>query len=451
MKQRGNIKKNKWHYLWYVLITVLFFGMWFILNRLTKYTADDFTYKYVFIDPKPKPNLVKIHGIRSVIESQINHWKLWNGRFVAHTMVQYILQFKKVYFDVLNSIAVILLSVLVLKIGYLKSNARIQPVMYFMVLTFLYFFMPDIGTSVMWISGSGNYLWTSLIYLSYAYFFINNVDKSTGVFKGSGIILLAFISGACNENSSSTILLLLFLYMIYKWFASKEWNWTLFASLIFGGLGFILMMTSPGSIKRGGKNHDPHLYENNIRLVTNLLLERYQYLYLFVALLVFFVVLKGIKYQKDAIALSVLFFSGYFISAYVMAAAPEISPRTLFCSFIFLTISIVILMSELFVKPKILYSLAITGVGLFFLFTSYKIVYYDLKKTHDQVEEQYRVLLQSPKNTDVKVPLLTKPETEYNAYLATPEVSPLPWAWFNEWMSYYFGVKSITGYDYWKK
>lgn len=111
----------------FCLFSLIFAILIFHLNRLTLFTSDDFTYHYVYQGYLPTSHPKRIHGILSIIESQINHWKMWNGRFVAHTMVQFILQFKKIYFDIINTLIYLILIWLIILIGKTKEVGKIRP------------------------------------------------------------------------------------------------------------------------------------------------------------------------------------------------------------------------------------------------------------------------------------------------------------------------------------
>ena len=85
----------------------------------------------------PTAHPKRINGLFSIVKSQINHWQLWNGRFVAHSIVQFFLQFKKVYFDVFNTLAYLTLMFLLLSISKVKEVVKITPVSTY---CYLYFY-----------------------------------------------------------------------------------------------------------------------------------------------------------------------------------------------------------------------------------------------------------------------------------------------------------------------
>lgn len=435
--------------IWYLIITIIFFSLFLKLNRLTLFTSDDFTYHYVYKGYMPGRYPERVHGFFSLIQSQINHWRLWNGRFVAHTIVQFFLQSDKGYYDIFNSAAIVLLNTIVLSLSLINSNKEIKPFTYLLGFIFIWFFLPDIGNSVLWVSGSGNYLWTSLIYLSYFYLAIKLASKPTLVnWKFQlPIVFLGFLAGACNENSSPTILLLIFIFQLGHYLFQKDWNWIVFSSLIFGGLGFILMMSSPGSQKRGSIKHTASFLHNNYEQIANLLKYNYHWLYYTLALLIILIIIMRIRIDKEHFLFFVILALGHVISAYVLVLSPEIHKRTLFSSVLFLGILLFALfniLSEKLFKP-ILYALTLI-TSITFLF-SYSDVHKNIKSTYNELMIQNEILEKAPSESDVSIPILTPPNNEYNAYNSSQYVTPFPKQWFNRWMSVYYGKNSITGVD----
>ncbi|EOD8949837.1 DUF6056 family protein, partial [Enterobacter hormaechei] len=91
-----------------VICTV--FILIYSLNHMTLYVADDFVYRFVY-QTNPSPSAVPINGIISILYSQIRHYEIWNGRFVAHSLVQFFMQFDKSIFDIFNTIAFITIGI----------------------------------------------------------------------------------------------------------------------------------------------------------------------------------------------------------------------------------------------------------------------------------------------------------------------------------------------------
>ena len=62
---------------------------------------------------------------------------------------------------------------------------------------------------------------------------------------------------------------------------------------------------------------------------------------------------------------------------------------------------------------------------------SYLSVNNDLTKSFKEVSNQYSILYDAPQNSDVMLPLLSTPKTDYNAYQLTSNVKTDPNDWFN--------------------
>ena len=76
----------------------------------------------------------------------------------------------------------------------------------------LWWFLPEIGKTILWISGSGNYLWTALIDLFWFYLF---TKKDLHIKVLPFTVLLAFFMGAGNENTSPAFILWGILYFTF--------------------------------------------------------------------------------------------------------------------------------------------------------------------------------------------------------------------------------------------
>lgn len=434
-----NSKRNR--YFWFLGLSAIFTLLIFHLNRLTLFTSDDYTYHFVYQGYLPTAHPKRINGLFSIVKSQINHWQLWNGRFVAHSIVQFFLQFKKVYFDVFNTLAYLTLMFLLLSISKVKEVVKITPVSYLLLFIFLWFYLPEIGKSVLWVSGSGNYLWTSVIYLTYFKCIISIANREISNLKGIGIMILGFLAGACNENSSPALLLMAFLYLIIHYpYKSKG---TIFGlgSLFTGGLGFLLMIKSPGSQKRGGMALNFDVLKNNFRLILDSLIQNYWLIYILIIILL----IKKVQLSIETVSLLSILVIGHFASTFALVLSPETPKRTFFGAVLFIGIVLFSLINIL--NQRIRKSVFVISLLLMILFVqSYLSVNNDLTKSFKEVSNQYSILYDAPQNSDVMLPLLSTPKTDYNAYQLTSNVKTDPNDWFNRWMAVYFEKKTITGY-----
>ena len=77
----------------------------------------------------------------------------------------------------------------------------------------------------------------------------------------------------------------------------------------------------------------------------------------------------------------------------------------------------------------------------------YRVVYYDIAKTYDEVNYQIETINEEKAkgNLDIKVKNISIPQTDYNAFLGTRYIMDNPKSWFNTWMSKYYEINSIAG------
>lgn len=61
------------------------------------------------------PTTKKISSLWDVIVSMINHWRLCNGRVVAHGLLQMVMPFGKLFFRIFNSLVYVSLGFLIYK------------------------------------------------------------------------------------------------------------------------------------------------------------------------------------------------------------------------------------------------------------------------------------------------------------------------------------------------
>lgn len=426
------------------IVLVLVFIILMILNMKTMYTADDYIYRFVYHTPGVEKHMQRI-TTWSIPYSMYNHYMNWNGRFVAHSVVQFFMQFdSKMVFNIFNSLIYVLLLVFInrfaTKLSGKKSNPFILPLIFF----FTWFYIPFFGQSVLWVSGAGNYLWMSIIYLGYILYNLRNpkLNALNMIFAA----ILGFLAGASNENSGPAAVLIVLLFMVRRFIKERKINLNSVAGVVFSGIGFILMMMSPGSQKRGNMHRTPEIILSNIKGITKLLLHNLVLVYvLFIILFVVAILMK--KLTRDSFWAVVFFIIGHFAAAYALAMSPEYPERTFFGSIMFLGIALFIIVYQLFSEMQITPLLISLVIAVCFVF-SFMPAYHDISTSYYQVTQQYKNIEaakdKTPKNANVQI--LTPQKSKYNAYNGTVGIAPDPASWMNVWESKFFGVDQISGY-----
>ena len=424
----------------YTIISLNIFLCLLSLNRLTYFTSDDYIYHYVYKSPFPTEPLEKIDGLYSIIVSQKNHYLIWNGRFVAHSLLQFFMQFGKGVFNFFNSLAFLWLGVIILQI--IKSTIKVRHLnlCLLQVLLLLWLFIPEFGKTVLWMSGSANYLWMSVIYLSFFLFNLQNFKTNKLIMTVS--IILGFLSGATNENSGPTIILMVILLTVWRFYTTNKISTWRIAGIISSMVGFLIMMSSPGSLQRGKQHITLTTILQNIKNINHVTLSQYVYLYLLIAILLAYLIFQN-KLKLNHLYFLAILFIGYWASIYSLVLSPVLPLRVLFISTTLLVIITMYLLNicyeEINIQMILTLLLVVTSVTVYIRAVA------DISVNYSEVNQQVKILKHASSDDTVTLKLLSPAKTLYNPYNGTANLKKEKHAWFNVWMAEYFGVQSIIG------
>ena len=209
----------------------------FIFNTLTPVWWDDFIMSCFFTEWN-LPHTELLSSFSDVLTSTINMYNTWHGRITANFLNFLFMFFRdKTIFNICNTIIYI---IFVLLIGFhaIGSFKKISGLLFMYINIFLWLFLSAWGQNLLWLTGSLNYLWTSVIIL----LFLIPYRKKFGdkLYKPHIIIsvlwiIIGALAGCSMENSASGIIILLIVYFIYKKY--KKEKIALFE--ITGSIGFL--------------------------------------------------------------------------------------------------------------------------------------------------------------------------------------------------------------------
>lgn len=231
----------------FIFIILVFLYM-FTLNLLTPLFADDYNYSFMWDKSK------RIESLMDVMKSQYMHYFEWGGRTVAHTIGQILLMTNKFISSFFNALMFVMFIYL---IYWHSQGKRINLNSNIIILLLTTFFcwtsIPNFGETTIWLIGSVNYLWTTVIILIFLlpyrqkmlinHVFNNNFLSSLGMF------LMGILAGWTNENTAfSTILLtLIVVFYFYIKRCIEKWMLTGFSGIL---VGFLLLILAPGNMMR---------------------------------------------------------------------------------------------------------------------------------------------------------------------------------------------------------
>lgn len=436
------------------IIFFVFFLLIFLLNRMYPIHSDDWMYSFVFNENPAR----FIHNIRDVFVSQYNHYLYWGGRNVVHFIDQILLMIPALTREIINSLAFVLFILAIYKIA--NCGKALAPMLFLFIGAVLWLGLPTFPQTVVWITGSSNYLWGSLIVLSFLYnyyrFYITEKSKDTRL-RALWMFLFGIIAGWTNENVSIALLFIIFSLLIY--FSIRKIKVPLwFAAGLFGvGIGCAIMLAAPGNFIR---SHDTHVSLNlDTKSLVEVLRFKARNIYLIyryipavsaliaayvVSVLIYWFVNKDNRNEKVLFG-SVLFFIAAHISALAMIASPIFPVRASFCMHAFMIVAISILYGDLKFETrgtKIVNSLFLIALLIWSGSTYYCMYYNPLKYLRDRykVREQY---IKSQKDRGIKDIVLKESPIIMPGQFDFEDITADELSWRNRICADYYEVNSI--------
>ena len=318
--------------------------MIYAYNLLTPYLSDDYAY---LIEVR------KAASLWDLVKQQYGEYLSNSGRVIGQFNVRLSLYVSKQFFNVINSGMFLALVLLIYRNVSRKKKHDIFVLL--LAITFLWRFSVDFGQTMLWICGSCNYLWGSVIILSFFTLYRYFLEKEEAV-RHQGILALLFLlfgiaAGWCNENTSGGGLLLMLMYSLNFWWKKRKENRKGIYPFMIAGvtgmcLGILGMISAPGVRKRSATMSEDQ-YTGLVGLLSRIYKTTVSIRELFFALLVvitlLFVILVLQKKLKTWTQIrtndSVLFAVAFVATSYVLALIPTPQNRAFFGAGVFLMIA----------------------------------------------------------------------------------------------------------------
>ena len=387
---------------------LVFAVMMYILNLLFPLMIDDWQYSFVFADSPHR----RVETLNDIYISQYNHYMIWSGRVVVHVIAQLLLMLDSFWQDILNTLVYVSLVCLIYKIGNFKNKAN---VFVFIAIVFVFsFFVPGFASTTLWLTGSANYLWGSMILILFIYpfytYYRNGEDRYTA-FKTVLYPFFGFIAGWSNENMSIALIF----FMIVLMYDLKRRKKSIPLWAILGFIGFVIgtyfLISAPGNNAR----YINEAAMNNVEISGSLfsigtILERFpKILFLYFKRILwlavpYLVLLHYFKKQNKEnreertkiLHSSLLFFASGNVAFFVMIASPGFPTRAFFGIMVLLIISIAILYANFDLKSELAkkINLAIAVAVVIACAFDYSSKYKTIHLIHDTLQERERVVIE---------------------------------------------------------
>lgn len=341
--------KKRSRLAWAMVIAFCFFILLF-LNILTPMIADDFCYLFIYGGDYQ----TKITSLSDIVISQKNHYYLWGGRSVVHFIAQALLLLPPIIIDLLNTL--IYMGYVVLIYLLIRGRKKQNSLMLFILINLsVWFLQPAFGDTILWITGSANYLWGTTFILSFILpyrFYENNFTGNktlSTISKAIFLFLWGILAGWTNENTAIGMIAVVVLFLFY--FRSNGWKIPVWAvsGLVGAVIGYLTMILAPGNHMRGGEAISYDLLVIGYRIfmhTQNFIINCGAFNLLGIIFLILFWYYSK-KWRKDTLFLSVIFFVGVLVGVYSMVLSPAFPPRAWFGVVTFNIISVGILLFNL--------------------------------------------------------------------------------------------------------
>ena len=242
-------------------IIIFFSGTFLIMNLLTPIIGDDYAYAFIWDGAQNgnfQNNIGKLYRVESfsdILNSQYQHYMTWGGRTIAHIFVQFFVWQGKLLFDVANALIYAALALIIYflgtgKLDFKNLNAKILMWIFFA----MWFCLPEIFQTSLWLTGSCNYLWMSVFQFAFLIPFVLKYRSQKFLEQSPKLKIflmaaLGLLAGWSNEAGGAMIIFLTFLFLVYFWQQKKFEKWQA-TGFIFLFAGYALLMLAPGNFLR---------------------------------------------------------------------------------------------------------------------------------------------------------------------------------------------------------
>ena len=352
-------------------------GIFLVQNLLTPIIGDDYAYAFIW-DAAQNGNfqnnlgkLYRVESIGDVFVSQYEHWLTWGGRSIAHCCVQFFMMFDKFFFDVANALVYAALGLLIYFLAAGKFELRAGALLW--IFFALWFCLPEFYQTTLWLTGSCNYLWMTVLQLAFLLPFALKFWRKKFSLPVPVMIFAGLMAGWSNESGGAFTIFLTFLALMYFWRQKKIERWML-AGFIALFAGYALLMLAPGNFQRYvvDSNAETKPFLSLAMLMDNFndgMIEIIKYDAVLILLIAGYF-LRGKKTPQTTIFVLAFTAAGILLPCLLMLS-PEFPARAAFASPVFLIVATVAALEKMqFELPR---KLVAAGISLWLVTSAFAV------------------------------------------------------------------------------
>ena len=316
-------------------MTAAVFAAMLVLNCLTPYVADDYTFSFSYATGQ------RLTGLWDTLQSQWRHYFTWSGRFIIKTLAQWFTVLPKGVFNVLNAAVYVGLALVGQRLA-LGARRGWDPLVLALIFLSFWEIAPVFGQTNLWMCGSVNYLWATFFCMAalLPYAFYLRRPFAPRRWLAPACLAAGLIAGWSSENTSAGLLAVLVLCVGFLLLRDKKaplWAWLGLAGAL---AGFCLLIMAPGNYMRHDTAADPRgpLTILAVRFLTALeQLTSGGGIWLLAAFAALFCLLALQKPKAEALFWPAALFVGGICANFARVLSPVYYPRSTHGVFTFLT------------------------------------------------------------------------------------------------------------------
>lgn len=425
----------------FIIITVLLALAIATINYFTPYLADDYVYS---------KSASTFSSFGDLIDSTRDFYMNGGGRILGHIFANTFCIIPSAAFDVLNTLCYLIVSWLIYLIC--KGNKEHSISLYIGIHALLWICVPDYGQVMFWLSGSSNYLWTSLPILLLLYIYRNYTLREgayiSRLIYAFPLFLLGFAAGIAMENMSAGMISIITLCLLYY----KKRGWSIHIPIIssyVGALvGFACLFFAPGNQRRAEAGA-----ETILSVPFKFFIISYYWVIFVGILCVIWLILYLINRHVHKEVVSIPYIVGAVVAAYCMLAAPTSPERTWYIVCVYFILAIGILYRSLEIPNTHLHRKIITiaCVGIMvFLFVSMAdtVIYSREISVQTKAREEYILDQRANGNRNITVKVITHKypfRAKHDGLTGLSDITDDSNYWINEVIANYYNIDSIVG------
>lgn len=422
------------------------FALIYILNILHPLFGDDWSYSLL------PDGHTKVKDFSDILYTQYEHYFTWGGRTVVHIIDESLLLAGIPIADLLNSLAYVAFTLIIYHIA--NQSNKVRPSLLLVINLLIWFFEPAFGSTILWITGSANYLWGTLIILCFLYPYTQQVltpASKDSYWRFVFFFFAGIVAGWTNENMSVALICMLAVFIAYfKVKQDRIPRWAI-TGIVGAIIGCILMIAAPGNYVRMANVLQQQVHESSILVFAGRFVAAIAGYYYFVLAPTFLYIITFFVYRsfakktdKPILFVASVFVLGAIVATLAMSGSPIFPGRAAFgiITLLFVAISFLyanIDFTERFTK-QISYS---TIVFALFLFgAEYYRACKELKDANKILDTRI-VTIEENKKQGIKDFVFDDRIFPKGRFFHYFELSHDPNDWHNRMYSAYFEINSV--------